>query len=57
MEAKTCNDCKWAGEIIDPQDELEPLKKHCPPEYLWNHPNPENCPNFVNTNESMAMAK
>jgi len=46
-EKRTCNDCKFAGELVESHDEFEPLKKYCPPEYMWNHPNPEKCPHFV----------
>jgi rubrerythrin len=47
-KAWTCNDCEYAGEIVASYDESEPLKKYCPPEYLFNHPNPaEECPNFI----------
>ncbi len=43
----TCNDCKWAGVVIASDYEDTPIQKYCPPNYLWNHPEPEKCPNFV----------
>jgi hypothetical protein len=49
MKEITCNDCGNCGEIYAPitENEDEPMQKYCPPEYLWNHPNAEKCPNFV----------
>ena len=47
MKKVTCNDCRNAGVIVAPLDDNEPPKKYCPPEYMWNHPNPETFPNYV----------
>jgi len=49
MGEKTCNDCVHAGEIYAPLREEERMKKYCPPEYLFDHPHPEKCPNFRET--------
>ncbi len=53
-EKITCEDCIHAGVIIDDTYWDEEwglverlLKKYCPSEYLFNHPNPEKCPNFA----------
>jgi len=43
----TCRYCIHAGVIIAPLDESIPMKKYCPSPFLFNHPNPEKCPNFV----------
>jgi len=47
----TCADCIHAGVIYyDPlyeRDDLRDLKKACPKDYLFDHPNPQECPNFV----------
>jgi len=45
----TCRYCKHRGIIIDP-DPInceQPLKKYCPPGYLFDHPNPRECKNFL----------
>lgn len=43
----TCNDCTHCGEIVDTFPESEGgLKKHCPPEYFFDHPNAKDCSNF-----------
>jgi len=47
----TCANCIHAGVIYyDPlyeYDDLRDLKKACPGRYLFDHPNPLKCPNFV----------
>jgi len=48
MSDMTCRYCKHRGIIIDP-DPINcerPLKKYCPPEYFFDHPNPTECKNF-----------
>jgi len=44
----TCPDCEHCGVFYDPDPVhcVEPLKKACPRDYLWNHPDPLSCPNF-----------
>jgi len=50
-EKITCDNCIHAGVIYyDPfyqGNDLRDLKKACPKEYFFNHPNPLKCPNFV----------
>jgi len=47
----TCGDCIHAGVIYyNPSyeyDDLRDLRKACPKGYLFDHPNPLKCPNFV----------
>jgi len=50
-EKWTCKDCIHAGIIYyDPYyeyDDLSDLKKGCPEGYLFDYPNPRNCPRFI----------
>jgi len=49
MSDITCRYCKHSGVIID-SDPIYcegPLQKYCPADYLFNHPNPPECPNFL----------
>lgn len=46
VESYTCNDCEYCGIIIAPYEEWLSMKKYCPSPYLFNHPNPQKCPNF-----------
>jgi len=41
-----CEDCAYCGVTVVP-DYYGNMKKPCPAGYLWNHPDPLRCPNFV----------
>jgi len=56
----TCDFCVHVGTIYyDPfyeEDDLRDLKKPCPGEYFFDHPDPKKCPNFVLNEERWRIA-
>lgn len=58
---KSCEDCIHCGVIVDPGFDLDgnelSLQKYCPDEYLFNHPNAEECKNFGQKDASQFSAE